>query len=132
MSGTALQWPMLLQYAGEAELRVVRDQDEWDLDPELRRRPFRPEDRLIDSAGVEYRASFAEGRNRIVATGRRCTPEEVQSIANRHIAELGAEPEWLASHLREIAAGLKIKATLLYLSKLAAAADASSDTSEDE
>ena len=23
-----LEWPMLLQYAGEAELRVVRDQDE--------------------------------------------------------------------------------------------------------
>lgn len=131
MSGAAPQWPMLLQYAGLAELRVVRDQDEWDLDPDLRGRPFRPEDRLIDSAGVEYRASFTEGRNRIVATGRRCTPEEVQSIANRHIAELGAEPEWLASHLREIAAGLKIKATLLYLSKLAAA-DASSDTAEDE
>ena len=67
MSGAAPQWPMLLQYAGEAELRVVRDQDEWDLDPELQRRPFRPEDRLIDSAGVEYLEALVLRR---VDTGR--------------------------------------------------------------
>jgi len=130
-----LEWPMLLQCAAEAELRVVRDQDEWELDPDLHARKYRPEDRLIDSAGVEYRLELSvspgRGRNAITPTGRRFGPAEVQSIAERHIAGVGAQPEWLAGHLRDIAEGLRIRATILYLSKLAAA-DASEAAEEDE
>lgn len=121
----APRWPMLLQRADEPDLRIVRDQDEWNLDPDLRSRKFQPEDRLIDSSGVEYRPTLAQGRNAVVRTGRRYRSAEVQSIANRHLTNVGAEPGWLAEHLREIAEGQRIRAIILYLSKLAAAADAS-------
>lgn len=130
-----LEWPMVLQYAGEAELRVVRDQDEWEIDPDLHARPYQPEDRLIDSAGVEYRLAFTgspgRGRNAILPTGRRYRPSELESIAERHIARVGAQPEWLAGHLSDIADSQRIRATILYLSKLAAA-DVSEATEDDE
>jgi hypothetical protein len=130
-----LEWPMLLQYAGEEELEVVRSQDEWEIDPELHARPYQPEDRLIDSEGVEYRLVFAgspgRGRNSLVPTGRRYSPGEVESLAARHIASVGAQPEWLAGHLRDIANGQRVRATILYLSKLAAA-DVSEASEDDE
>lgn len=135
--GTAprLEWPMLLQCAGEAELGVVRDQDEWDLDPDHHARPYPPQDRLIDSAGVEYRLEFTgspgRGRNAILPTGRRYSPSEVESIAERHIARVGAQPEWLAGHLSDIADSQRIRATILYLSKLTAA-DVSEAADDDE
>ncbi len=129
-----LEWPMLLQCAGEAELSVVRDQDEWDLDPAHHARAYSPEDRLIDSAGVEYRLLFSgspdRGRNAVLPTGRRLSPSEVETIAVRHMVGVGAQAEWLAGHLRDIAESQKIRAIVLYLSKLAAA-DAS-DAAEDE
>ncbi len=134
-SAPRLEWPMLLQYADEAELRVVRDQDEWELDPDLHTRQYQPEDLLIDSAGVEYRPVFTgspgRGRNALVATGRRYSPGEMESLAERHIAGVGAQPEWLRGHLRDIADGLKIRAIILYLSKLAAA-DVSEAADDDE
>jgi len=135
--GTAprLAWPMLLLYAGEAEVGVVRDQDEWELDPELHARTYQAEDRLIDSAGVEYRLVFAgspdRGRNAIVPTGRHYSHGEVESIAERHIAGAGAQPEWLGAHLRDVAESQRIRASILYLSKLAAA-DVSEAAEDDE
>jgi hypothetical protein len=130
-----LEWPMLLHYAGEEELEVVRSQDEWEIDPELHARPYQPEDRLIDSEGVEYRLVFSgspgRGRNSLVPSGRRYDPGEVESIAARHIASVGAQPEWLAGHLRDIAEGQRIRAIILYLSKLAAA-DVSEASEDDE
>jgi hypothetical protein len=126
----APRWPMLLQQAGEPDVRIVRDQDEWNLDPELRSRKFQPDDRLIDSSGIEYRPSFAQGRNAVVRTGRRYASAEVQSIANRHLTNVGAEPGWLAEHLKEIGEGQRIRAIILYLSKLAAAADASESAAD--
>ena len=130
-----LEWPMLLQYAGEEELEVVRSQDEWEIDPDLHARPYEPEDRLIDSEGVEYRLVFTcspgRGRNSLVPTGRRYSPREVESMAERHIENAGAQPEWLAGHLRGIADGQRIRATILYLSKLAAA-DVSEASEDDE
>ncbi len=130
-----LEWPMLLQYGGEEELEVVRSQDEWDLDPDLHAKPYQPEDRLIDSEGVEYRLVFAgsrgRGRNSLVPTGRRYSPGEVESVAARHIASVGGQPEWLTGHLRDIADGQRIRATILYLSKLAAA-DVSEASEDDE
>lgn len=130
-----LEWPMLLQYAGGGEFEVVRSQDEWELDPDLHARPYQPEDRLIDSEGVEYRLVFTgspgRGRNSLVPTARRYSPGEVESIAERHIESAGARPEWLSGHLRGIAAGQRIRATILYLSKLAAA-DVSEASEDDE
>jgi protein structure with unknown function len=128
------EWPTLVQYASDPELRVVRDQDEWELDPELRARPFQPEDRLIDSAGREYRLVFTgpprRGRNSIQATGHRHSPDEMQTIAEFYVASLGAQPEWLAAHLRDIPDGHRIRATILYLAKLAAA-DVAASTDDD-
>jgi hypothetical protein len=128
------EWPLILQCAGEADLRVVRLQDEWEIDPELHARRYQPEDRLIDSAGVEYRLVFSgspgQGRNSILPTGRRYSPSEVESLAGRHIAGMGAQPEWLAGHLLEIAESHRIRAIILYLHKLAAADIA--EASEDE
>jgi hypothetical protein len=120
-----LEWPILVQTAGEAELGVVRDQDMWEIDPALHAKQYQPEDRLIDSAGVEYRLVFkgtpGRGRNALLATGRRYSSGEVASIVERHIVSVGAKPEWLAGHLRGIADGQRIRAIILYLSKLAAA-----------
>lgn len=129
-----LEWPMLLQYAGEAELEVVRDQDEWALDPDHHARPYQPEDRLIDSAGVEYRLEFTRssgrGQNAILPTGRRYSSKEVESIAERHVVSAGAKPEWLAGHLRDIVDSQRIRATILYLAKLSA--EDVSEASEDD
>jgi hypothetical protein len=126
---------MLLRYSGEPELEVVRDQDEWALDPAHHARPYQPEDRLIDSAGVEYRLEFTgspgRGKNALLPTGRRYSPKEVEAIAERHIVNAGAQPEWLAGHLQDIAESHKIRATILYLAKLAAA-DASEAAEDDE
>lgn len=126
---------MLVQIAGESELRVVRDRDEWELDPGLHARSFQPDDRLIDSAGIQYHLVFTgsppKGRNTIQATGQRHTPGDVQALAERHMKSVGAEPEWLAGHLRGIADSHKIRATILYLAKLAAADLASSAGDEE-
>jgi hypothetical protein len=130
------EWPMLLHSADESELEVVRDHDEWALDPAHHARPYPPEDRLIDSAGVEYRLEFSRssgrGQNAIHPTGRRYNPKEVESIAERHIVSAGARPEWLAAHLRDIAESQKTRAIILYLAKLAAAADDSEGPEDDE
>jgi hypothetical protein len=125
---------MLLRVAGEAEAAIVRSQDEWRLDPDFHARKYQPDDRLIDAAGVEYRLEHSGGagrdRNAILPTGRRYDPTEVQAIAERHIGSVGAKPEWLSSHLKDIPEGQKIRAIILYLSKLAAAE--ASDVTEDE
>ncbi len=126
-----MEWPMILQIADEAELRVIRSQDEWQIDPALHARRYKEADRLIDSEGVEYRLALAGPRNEIVATGRRYTSDEFVSVAADHVRAAGAQPEWLAGHLRGIAEGFKIRATILYLSKLAAA-DVSEGPDEDE
>jgi protein structure with unknown function len=126
-----MEWPMLLRYAGETELRVIRTQDEWQIDPELHARRYGPEDRLIDSEGVEYRLLPNGSRNEMVATGRRYSADEFIALAATHIRAAGAEPEWLAGHLRGIAEAHKIRATILYLSKLAAA-DVAEGSDEEE
>jgi protein structure with unknown function len=122
---------MLLQFAGKAELRIVRTRDEWEIDPDLHARRYQPADRLIDSEGVEYRLALEGSRNEIVATGRRYSPGEFAPIAEKHIRAAGAQPEWLSGHLRGIADSHKIRATILYLSKLAAA-DLSEGADEEE
>jgi hypothetical protein len=128
-------WPTLVQSSGVTKLRVVRDQDEWDLDPGLHARPYQPEDRLIDSAGVEYGLVYSgspgKGRNALHATGRRLSPGEMQLIAERHIESVGGQPEWLVAHLRDIADSQKIRATILYLAKLAAA-DVAAEAEDEE
>ncbi len=121
---------MLLQYAGKAELRVVRTRDEWEIDPDLHARRYKPADRLIDSEGVEYSLALEGSRNEIVATGRRYRPEEFASIAETHIRAAGAQPEWLSAHLSGIADGHKIRASILYLAKLAAADVSEGDEEE--
>jgi hypothetical protein len=134
-AASRLEWPMLLRYAGEEELEVVRSQDEWEIDPDRHARPYQAEDRLIDSEGVEYRLAFTgspgRGRNSLVPTGRRYRPPEVEAMAARHMVTVGAQPEWLAGHLRGIADGQRVRATILYLSKLSAA-DVSEASEDDE
>lgn len=100
---------------------MIRTQDEWLIDPEFHARRYDPEDRLIDSEGVEYRLELQGSRNQILPTGRRYTPEGFVAMAANHIRAAGAQPEWLEGHLRGIADANKIRATILYLSKLAAA-----------
>jgi hypothetical protein len=132
----AIDWPMILRTAGEAELGLVRTEDEWEIDPSLHARRYQPEDRLIDAAGVEYRLEFrtvsGRGRNEIVATGRRYQAEEVVSLAERHVETVGARTEWLHGHLAGIADEQRIRAVMLYLAKLAAAdVDQGSEGGED-
>jgi hypothetical protein len=126
-----MEFPILLQLARDSELRVIRTEDEWQIDPELHGRRYAPEDRLIDSEGVEYRLAFEGSRNAILPTERRYAPEEFVAMAANHIRATGAQPEWLEGHLRGIAEGYKIRATILYLSKLAAA-DVSEGADEEE
>jgi hypothetical protein len=114
-----MQFPILLQLVRDSELRVIRTEDEWQIDPELHGRRYAPEDRLIDSEGVEYRLALEGSRNQILPTGRNYTPEAFVAMAANHIRAAGAQPEWLEGHLRGIADANKIRATILYLSKLA-------------
>jgi hypothetical protein len=116
-----MEFPILLQLVRDSELRVVRTEDEWQIDPELHGRRYASEDRLIDSDGVEYGLTLEGSRNAIKPTGRLYTPEGFIAMAGNHIRAAGAEPEWLAAHLKGIAENHKIRATILYLSKLAAA-----------
>jgi hypothetical protein len=116
-----MQFPILLQLVGDSEIRVIRTEDEWQIDPELHGRRYAPEDRLIDSEGVEYSLALEGSRNAIKPTGRLYTPGGFVAMAANHISAAGAQPEWLAAHLKDIAEGHRIRATILYLSKLAAA-----------
>lgn len=111
-------WPTIVLYADGSEIGIVRDRDEWDLDPGLYGRAFGADDRLIDSEGAEFRLVLKASRNVIEPTGRRYRPEEMQSIAERHVVGMGGKPEWLLAYLADIAESHKIRATILYLSKL--------------
>jgi hypothetical protein len=118
----ALAWPAIVQYGDGSDLVVVNDGDHWALDPELSAHAYDSEDRLIDSAGAEYRLPFEKteerGRTFLQPTGRRLDARDVQAVVERHISSMGAQPDWLAAYLADVAEELKIRATILYLSKL--------------
>ena len=126
-----MQFPILLQLVRDSELRVIRTEDEWQIDPDLHGREYAAEDRVIDSEGVEYSLALEGSRNAIKPTGRLYTPEGFVAMATNHIRATGAQPEWLAAHLEGIAEGHRIRATFLYLSKLAAE-DVAEGTEEEE
>jgi hypothetical protein len=121
---------MLLLSAGDTEIRVVRDRDAWDIDPEFHARRYGPEDRFIDSSGAEYRTTFQRGRSAIVPTGRRFSAKEVEDMAVRRVVDAGGAREWLEARLAEVAENQRIRAAILYLSKLAA--PDVSESAEDE
>jgi hypothetical protein len=117
-----VEWPAVLIYAGEDELLVIGDGDEWLLDPALHVQPYDDRDRLVDSNGVEYRFGYegaaGEGRASLAATGVRLTPAEFQEIAARHVTASGAPGEWLAAHLQDIPDSQKIRSAIRYVERV--------------
>ncbi len=122
VSGLLVRWPVLLRHPAEPELAVISDQAEWSLDPDLHAWPHHPESRLIDSDGWEYMLVFAgtpgRGDTTLSPTGHRWTLEAVVGLAEAHLRAVGAPPEWLSSHLAELPSAVRIRATILYLSRL--------------
>jgi hypothetical protein len=118
-------WPAVLVYGGEPELLVIRDHDEWQLDPELHVQPYDGGDRLIDSAGREYRFDYVGtpgvGRATLLPTGARLEPAQFQEVAARHVEACGAPAEWLAAHLDGIPAAEQIRAAIGYVQRIDAA-----------
>lgn len=111
-------WPSVVLFADGSELGIVHDQDEWNLDPALHARSYRSEDRMIDSSGAEYRLVLHGSRHAIEPTGRHYSHDEMRIIAEGHIVSMGAKPEWLAAYLSDITDANKVRATILYVSKL--------------
>jgi hypothetical protein len=111
-------WPAVLRCARKDVLVLVETEDEWHLDPALHSRAYAPEDRLIDSSGTQYRPyTSVDERADLAATGEICTAAQFQEIAERHLASVGAPPEWLAPHLDGIPEAHRIRAAIRYLAR---------------
>jgi hypothetical protein len=128
-------WPAVLKYAAEDGLVIVDSLSEWNLDPDLYARPFADADRLIDSAGVEYRLVFegapGVGHAQIEPTGKTYPAAEFREVATRHLKTIGAPGEWLAAHLQDIPDGHQVRVTVQYLARLGDA-ERDDETEEEE
>jgi hypothetical protein len=111
---TNVAWPAVLKYASKDVLLVVDTLDEWMLDPELHAHVYKPEDRLIDSNGTEYRLGIG-----IEPTGVQVTAHEFEEMAAHHLVAVGAPPEWLTAHLHDMPESQHIRAGVLYIARLA-------------
>jgi hypothetical protein len=124
-------WPAVLQCAGQARLFLVETEDEWVLDPAFHSRTYGPDDRLIDSAGAQYRPTSSAGaRADLEYFGIICAPAEFQEIAERHLEAVGAPPEWLAPHLEGIPESAWVRAAIRYLTRFEG--DGGDDASAEE
>ena len=89
----SVAWPAAIKFANEAELSIVRDQDEWQLDPDLSAWPYDERDRLVDSDGREHRIAWSGDRRRGTATPeateRVLSPEEVSTLFEGHLESIG-------------------------------------------
>lgn len=125
---------MLLQYDGQAELGVVRDQEEWQLDPDLHAWPYGAGDRVIDSEGLEYQLIYdgarGPGVSSPVPTGERLRANDVQVLAEQHLAAVGAQVAWLEAYLADVPGGSRIRAMILYVSKVESSRPESMDDDE--
>jgi protein structure with unknown function len=125
----------VLKYAAEDGLVIVDDLSEWNLDPDLYSRPYTAEDRLIDSAGVEYRVLFDEATStahaRLQPTGKTYPADEFQDLAARHLRTIGAPDEWLAAHLSDIPDSHRVRVALQYLTRLGDAKGGGDDGEEE-
>lgn len=127
-------WPVLLHFDGQAELGVVRDLDEWQLDPDLYAWPYGEGDRVIDSEGLEYRltcdGSRGPGVSSLEPTGGRLLPKDVQILAQAHLEAVGAEVAWLEAYLADVPGKSRIRATILYVSKVESSRPESTEDEE--
>jgi protein structure with unknown function len=133
-----IAWPAVLAYAGADQLCVVDNQDEWDVDPELHAWPYRDEDRLIDSKGIEY-ALEPTGRLgadavRFVPTGKVLSAGEMRERVAGHLRAIKTPEEWLDAYLQEFSEALRVSAALQYVARLEKADEAgeTGETGEDE
>jgi hypothetical protein len=130
-------WPAVLKYAAADGLVVVDSLSAWDVDPDMYARPYQPEDRLIDSAGLEYRLGFAgepgSGHATVEPTGRTYSAGEFRTVAVRHLRAIGAPEEWLAAHLEDIPEAHQVRTTVQYIARLGdAKGDDEAEAEEEE
>jgi len=91
MKNTAIIWPAILKYDGEAELAFIADQAAWNNDADLHNASYVPDDMLIDSQGFIH--SLASRQENLVtpeATARSLSLPEVIELIKAHLSELGS------------------------------------------
>ena len=87
-------WPAAIRREKETELRIVADQKEWDLDPDLSGWPYGENDRLVDSTGREHRLVWVGNGRRGTAdpepTERVLSLLEIAALCESHLMSIGA------------------------------------------
>jgi hypothetical protein len=86
-----IKWPAIVKHSGDAELRYVADQAEWDSNVELQVCDYHAADCLIDSSGAVFSLTQRQGhRVTAVATGEFKTLQDVLGLVKAHAAQAGS------------------------------------------
>ena len=82
-----IQWPAVIKFHGDDELLYVRNQQEWNADPDLYAHRYEDEDRLMDGAGKLYTLPFdtESSQTQIIATSDHCSVEEFCQLLKAHL-----------------------------------------------
>jgi hypothetical protein len=82
-------WPILLQYAGQAELEYVADAVQWQRMATEHHMHFHRGDRVIDSEGNLYRPIEHADHIELQPLGSRITLQETIALVQNHQADAG-------------------------------------------
>lgn len=91
MKNTAIIWPAILKYDGEAELVFIADQAAWNNDADLHSASYVADDMIIDSQGFIH--SLTNCKESLVTpetTGLSLSRQEVIELIKAHLSELGS------------------------------------------
>ena len=79
------QWPAIIEFTGQAELALIRDQSQWDSELQLHSSSFRSHDRLIDSLGSVFNLSNKE----LLSSGKSIGLDELVRLIQAHASQNG-------------------------------------------
>lgn len=86
-----IRWPAILQFAGSAELCLIRNAAEWTTDARSHGAHHHPDDRLIDVEGRSYSLQQRDSEGIApLPDGRTLTLQEILPLIRHHAAEDGA------------------------------------------
>jgi hypothetical protein len=86
-----INWPAIIQHAGDAELVYVGDQAQWETNSELQQTTYHESDVLIDSQGHTF--SFATRNNQLIqpqARSETLSLNEILGLVKAHAAQKGS------------------------------------------
>lgn len=80
-----INWPAIIHYQGDDELRYVASELEWERNSAWSATDYAEADVLIDSAGHVYRmADLQDGNDRLLATGQTISVDDFVDLVQRH------------------------------------------------